>query len=84
MSYVVVTPLAQIPPIGNPTVGNSYAQVYGPSEQFITGVIDPALAFPKLQRIRVPDERSSQSQQLLLLDYLSPPAGPYYFPTAID
>jgi arylsulfate sulfotransferase len=85
MNYVVVTPLTP----GSSVLGtsgspSSYAETYGPTDNFITGAIDPALSFPKLQQIRVPDQRSSLAQGILLLDYLSPPAGPYYFPTAID
>jgi arylsulfate sulfotransferase len=85
MNYVVMTPLSP----GSSVLGtagppSSYGETYGPTSSFITGAIDPALSFPKLQQIRVPDERSSLAQGILLLDYLSPPAGPYYFPTAMD
>jgi hypothetical protein len=69
MNYVVTT--------GSSTVS-------GPVQQFTTGTIPPSLAFPDLLCIRVPDWRTSATQGILLLDYLSPPAGPYYFPTAID
>jgi arylsulfate sulfotransferase len=84
MSYVIVTPLTQASSVEGTAVQGSYAQTNGPVQQFTTGTIDPTLAFPTLLRIRVPDNRSSLSQAILLLDYLSPPAGPYYFPTAID
>ena len=84
MNYVVVTPLtpgASLLGMGGP---GSYAETYGPTGQFTTGAVDQSSSFPNLRRIRISDERSSLSQGLLLLDYLSPPAGPYYFPTAID
>ncbi len=74
MHYVIVTPLSQ----------DSVAETLGPVQQFTTGTIDPSLAFPNLLRVRTPDSRSSLTQGVLLLDYLSPPAGPYYFPTAVD
>jgi hypothetical protein len=85
MNYVIVTSLTPGSSVFS-TSGppSSYAETYGPAGSFITGIIDPSLSFPKLQQIRVPDQRSSLAQGILLLDYLSPPAGPYYFPTAID
>ena len=74
MNYVISTPLGD----------GSYSQVSGPVQPFTTGPIDPSLPFPNLNRIRTPDFRGSLTQGVLLLDYLSPPTGPYYFPTALD
>jgi hypothetical protein len=74
MNYVVVTPLTP----------DSYTRSVGPAEEFTTGTIDPSLAFPNLQQLRSPDAKSSVAQGVLLLDFLSPPAGSYYFPTAVD
>jgi arylsulfate sulfotransferase len=62
----------------------SIAQTVSIAQQFTTGAIDPSLAFPNLLNVRVVDERSSLGQGILLLDFLSPPNGPYYFPTAIN
>jgi arylsulfate sulfotransferase len=85
MNYVVLTSLSSgSSMLGTAGPPSSYAETFGPTGSFITGAINPELSFPKLQEIRVPDERSSLAQGILLLDYLSPPAGPYYFPTAID
>jgi hypothetical protein len=58
-------------------------QSTGPIQQFTSGVIDPALAFPTLMRLQVPPSETA-TQRTLLMDYLSPPGGPYYFPTAVD
>jgi len=68
----------------NYVIATGSSAVSGPVQKFITGTIPPSLAFPDLLRVRVPDWRSSATQGIILLDYLSPPAGPYYFPTAID
>ncbi len=54
------------------------------AQQFTTGVIDPSLAFPALRVLQTPQSNISMDQQVLLSDYLSPPGGPYYFPTATD
>jgi hypothetical protein len=69
MNHVVVTNSNQQP---------------GPTKQFTTGPIDPNLTFPPLVRLQVPDGRTSMVESILLLDFLSPPGGPFYFPTALD
>lgn len=85
MNYVIATPLTQGASIqSGGQVQGSVALVYGDPSPYTTAAIDPALAFPDLLRVRVPDDNSSLAQGVLLLDFLSPPAGPYYFPTAVD
>jgi arylsulfate sulfotransferase len=59
-------------------------EMAGSVQQFTTGTIDPSLAFPYLDRLLLPGAQSSVAQPVLLFDYLSPPGGPYYFPTAVD
>jgi hypothetical protein len=73
MNYVIVN--AATPPV---------IQSVSSQLAFTTGVIDPTLSFPPLMRLELPGSQSSTDQQVLLMDYLSPPGGPYYFPTAID
>jgi hypothetical protein len=69
MSYVVVTG------------GLEYA---GAAQEFTSGSIDPALAFPPVTIVQPAGADTAIAQPVLLLDYLSPPGGPYYFPTAVD
>ncbi len=51
---------------------------------FTTGQIDPSQAFPMVTVLHPPDSQTCAGQETLLLDYLSPPGGPYYCPTAVD
>ena len=51
---------------------------------FTTGQLDPGLAFPPVTVLHPADAQTCPQQQVLLLDYLSPPGGPYYCPTAVD
>jgi hypothetical protein len=87
MNYVVVPPPPN--PYPNALDENASSQVpavivYGPVQRFTTGTVPTSLAFPTFSTIRVPDSRNSLAQGILLLDYLSPPNGTYYFPTAVD
>ncbi|MBV9743468.1 MAG: aryl-sulfate sulfotransferase [Acidobacteriia bacterium] len=57
---------------------------WGSAQEFTTGSIDPTLSLPSISIVDNLSSSSGNSQPVLLLDYLSPPGGPYYFPTAVD
>ena len=71
MSYVVTGP--------NQAVVTSSAKL-----PFTTGQVDSDVAFPPVTVLHPRDSHTCPTQQILLLDYLSPPGGPYYCPTAVD
>lgn len=52
------------------------------TQTYTTGAVAPTLSFPTVTLVK--PAPAGDVQPILLLDYLSPPGGPYYFPTAVD